>query len=178
MNSYKGHLCKGFNIESSFLANEKYIVTGSEDSHIYIYDSISSNLVSKIKTNQKCVNLVKPLPDSNPYSFVYTGLEDISIYVHSTNKFLSKNIEKAYAKKNNQTVENDGVNEYIFEEKDKETNKQMKLIEEIMSECGDMILRIFHANNLTYSNGMNFEHLMEIIQRNNDEESLRIMQIV
>jgi len=47
-----------------------------------------------------------------------------------------------------------------------------------MSECGDLILRIFHSNNLTYSNGMNFENLMEIIQKNNDQESLRIMQVV
>jgi hypothetical protein len=54
----------------------------------------------------------------------------------------------------------------------------MKVIEEIMSECGDLILRIFHSNNLTYSNGMNFENLMEIIQKNNDQESLRIMQVV
>ena len=47
-----------------------------------------------------------------------------------------------------------------------------------MSECGDMILRIFHANNLTYSNGMNFENLLEIIQKNDDQESLKVMNTV
>lgn len=54
----------------------------------------------------------------------------------------------------------------------------MQMVEEVMTECGDLILRIFHANNLTYSNGMNFENLMEIIQKNNDQESMRIMQVV
>jgi hypothetical protein len=54
----------------------------------------------------------------------------------------------------------------------------MKIIEEIMSECGDMILRVFHSNNLTYSNGMNFETLLEIIQKNNDRESMKLMNTV
>lgn len=191
VNEYKGHLCKGFNIETNFFCQEKYIVTGSEDSFIYIYDTISSDLVMKYKTNQKCVNLVKPFPmKSHNYSLVYTGLEDVSIYVMNTNKVLGKNVEKNYSGKKEREGKQGDVNlsqvhdnnfsdyEEILNVEEKEQNKHMKLIEEIMSECGDLILRIFHSNNLTYSNGMNFEHLMEIIQRNNDEESLRIMQIV
>jgi hypothetical protein len=54
----------------------------------------------------------------------------------------------------------------------------MRIIEDVMSECGDMILRVFHSNNLTYSNGMNFENLLEIIQRNNDQNSMKVMNIV
>ena len=63
-------------------------------------------------------------------------------------------------------------------DKDSTQKMYMKLIEDIMSECGDMILRIFHSNNLTYSNGMNFENLLDIIQKNNDQESLKIMNMV
>jgi len=47
-----------------------------------------------------------------------------------------------------------------------------------MSECGDSILRIFHSNNLTYSSGMNFENLMDIIQKKNDPESLKVLNMV
>lgn len=54
----------------------------------------------------------------------------------------------------------------------------MKLIEEIMSECGDMILRVFHSNNVTYSSGLNFENLLEIIQNNNDQESMKVMNML
>lgn len=53
-----------------------------------------------------------------------------------------------------------------------------KLIEDIMSECGDAILRIFHSNNLTYSSGMNFENLMDIIQTKNDPESIKVLNMV
>ena len=34
------------------------IITGSEDSHIYIYDKLTANVVAKYKTNQKCINQV------------------------------------------------------------------------------------------------------------------------
>jgi len=47
-----------------------------------------------------------------------------------------------------------------------------------MSECGDAILRIFHSNNLTYSSGMNFENLMDIIQKKNDPESIKVLNMV
>jgi len=68
----------------------------------------------------------------------------------------------------------------LIENQERDSTQQIyvKLIEEIMSECGDMILRIFHSNNLTYSNGMNFENLLEIIQKNNDQESIKIINMV
>ena len=96
LNEYSGHLCKGFNIDCNFFNNEKYVITGSEDSFIYIYDSVSAKLVKKYKTHQKCVNLVRPLPECSPNAFVFTGLEDISIHLWSANKELSNTVEKAY----------------------------------------------------------------------------------
>jgi hypothetical protein len=36
---------------------------------------------------------VKPLPEYRPYSFVFTGLEDISINVWGVSKVLSKQVE-------------------------------------------------------------------------------------
>jgi hypothetical protein len=52
--------------------------------------------MTKYKTHQKCVNLVKPLPNCHPFSFVFTGLEDISIYVWRIDNTLSKFLEKAH----------------------------------------------------------------------------------
>jgi hypothetical protein len=52
------------------------------------------------------------------------------------------------------------------------------MVEEIMAECGDMILKIFHTHNLTYSNGINFENLLEIIQKSKDEESIKILNMI
>ena len=47
-----------------------------------------------------------------------------------------------------------------------------------MTECGDMILKIFHTHNMTYSNGINFENLIEIIQKSNDEKSEKILKMI
>lgn len=47
-----------------------------------------------------------------------------------------------------------------------------------MTECGDMILKIFHTHNMTYSNGINFENLIEIIQKSNDEKSENILKMI
>jgi hypothetical protein len=107
-------------------------------------------------------------------------LEDISINLWNINKNLSKSIENAYAIRRNESIENDNEYEDALrtDERDSTQRIYMKLVEEIMAECGDIILRIFHSNNLTYSNGMNFENLLEIIQKNNDQESLKIMNTV
>ena len=86
--------------------NESCVITGSEDSYIYLYDIHSSNIVKKYKTNQKCVNLVynylkiqvKPFPNIIPLSFVFSGLEDTSIYIWKNNGILSNKIEKEYVK--------------------------------------------------------------------------------
>jgi len=58
INEYRGHKCQGYNIDCNFFCNENYVITGSEDSNIYIYDTLSANIVAKYKTHQKCVNLV------------------------------------------------------------------------------------------------------------------------
>ena len=58
LNEYRGHKCQGYNIDCNFFVNENYVITGSEDSNIYIYDTNSGEMVIKYKTPQKCVNLV------------------------------------------------------------------------------------------------------------------------
>ena len=45
-----------------------------------------------------------------------------------------------------------------------------------MTECGDVILKLFHSHNLTYSNGINLERLSEIIQNNNDQKTKDIIK--
>jgi hypothetical protein len=203
LQTYQGHQCKGFNIEANFFLNHNYVLSGSEDSCIYIWETNTGKLSHKYKTDQKCVNLVKPRKMKNRFSFAFTGLEESAIFVYSNNKVLSKKIEKLNSNMTQHTLNNNfnslnsgdsldisNKNSYNIDsqsdsDKDEDfddtsftSNVQTKIIEEIMSECGDLILRIFHQNNLTYSNGVNFEQLLDIIQRNNDQESLRIMQTV
>lgn len=177
---YSSHKCSGYNIDCNFFCGERYIITGSEDSFIYLYDINRKEPLKKYETHQKCINIVKPLPDNSPYSFAFTGLEDISIFIWNSNKVLTKEVEKSYALRHNVNLERAKEDDEmeVYEDKDSTQQVYMKLVEEVMSECGDLILKIFHSNNLTYSNGMNFENLINIIQSNNDTESLRIMKMV
>ena len=58
---YKGHKCTGYNIAANFFGYEDYILTGSEDSSIYIYNTNSGKIEKKIHTKSKIVHLVKPI---------------------------------------------------------------------------------------------------------------------
>lgn len=189
INEYNKHKCVGYNIECNFFDNGQYVITGSENSHFYVYDISNSNIYYKIKAQQKCINLIKQIPNS--YSIAFTGLEDISIFIWNAHKKLTKYYEKIYLlnndnNNNNCTKKNENVLEDVDEENDldeiEETAKSNqlcnKLIEEVMTECGDMILKIFHTHNMTYSNGINFENLIEIIQKSNDEKSEKILKMI
>ena len=182
VNEYNKHKCVGYNIECNFYNNEQYIITGSENSYIYIYDIFNNNLYYKIKTQHTCINIVKQIP--NTYSIAFSGLEDISVFIWNAHKNITKYYEKKYLL--NKDKDDDNFIDDSDEEKDleeiEETDKSHqlcnKLIEEIMSECGDMILKIFHNNNLTYSNGINFESLLDIIKKSNDSKGERIREII
>ena len=177
---YNKHKCVGYNIECNFYLNENYIITGSEDGNIYIYDILNNKNYYKLKTLLKCINLIKQIPNTNYIAF--TGLEDISIFIWNAHKNIIKFYEK-YCNKNNKN--DDNLVEDIETEKDieiEETDKGQqfcnKIIEEIMAECGDSILKIFHNHNMTYSNGINLENLQEIIQKSQDEKSAKILKSI
>ena len=186
INEYNKHKCVGYNIECNFYNNEQYVITGSENNNIYIYDILNSELYYKIKTQQKCINLIKQIP--NTYNIAFTGLEDISIFILNAHKNITKYYEKKYLQNNkiinykkdeNFIDDSDGEKDLDdIEETDKSHQLCNKLIEEIMTECGDMILKIFHNHNLTYSNGINFDSLIDIIQKSKDKKSENILKMI
>ena len=128
---------------------------------------------------QKCVNFVKEIP--NTYNICFTGLEDVSIFIWNAHK----NINKYYQNKicNDINIEeNDdcGGEKMLDEIEETEKNKHIcnKLIEDIMTECGDLILKIFHKQNLTYSKAINLENLIDIIKESHDKESENILEMI
>ena len=185
VNEYNKHKCVGYNIECNFYNNEQYVITGSENSHIYIYNILNSEIYYKIKTQPKCINLIKQIP--NTYNIAFTGLEDISIFILSAHKNITKYYEKKYLPQNKINNKNDdnclddseGERDLDeLEETDKSRQLCNKLIEEIMTDCGDMILKIFHNHNLAYSSGINFESLIDIIQKSKDPKKEKILKTI
>ena len=182
---YNQHKCVGYNIACSFYNNEQYILTGSENYCFYIYDVLNPENYFKIKTQQKCINIIKQIPNS--YDISFTGLEDISIYIWNAHKNIIKYYQRNKVQDNNK-LNNDRKNsdnvgddsdgeKYLDEIEETDRNQHIcnKLIEEIMAECGDLILKIFHKQNLTYSKGINFENLIDIIRESHDKESENIL---
>ena len=177
---YNKHKCVGYNIECNFYLNENYIITGSEDGNIYIYDILNNKNYFKLKTLLKCINLIKQIPNTNYIAF--TGLEDISIFIWNAHKNIIKFYEK-YCNRDNKNDDNlvediETEKDIEIEEADKGQQFCNKIIEEIMAECGDSILKIFHNHNMTYSNGINLENLSEIIQKSQDEKSAKILKSI
>lgn len=48
----------------------------------------------------------------------------------------------------------------------------------MMTEYGDLILKIFHKNNYTYSSQMTLDSLIKMISSDSDHESRQILQKV
>ena len=76
----------------------------------------------------------------------------------------------------NYTYDSDTEKDADLEVTDKNSQLCNKLIEEIMTECGDVILKLFHSHNLTYSNGINLEKLNEIMQNSKDSKTAEILK--
>ena len=108
----------------------------------------------------KCVNLVKQIPN-NSNAIAFAGLAENAVFIYDS----SKNITKFYDKENNFSEEE---NNFIEDDddigKDKSQEICNNIIEDIMKEHGDVILKTFHKNNMTYNNGINFANFFQMMQ--------------
>jgi WD40 repeat protein len=81
LSQYTSHLCVNYSIGASFLpstSDASFLLTGSEDSLIYVYDvRTSSEPFITYPTGSKTVHLVKGLPGGG---LVHAGLEEGSTY--------------------------------------------------------------------------------------------------
>lgn len=51
LQSYRGHLNTDFRVRSCFGAKDKYVITGSEDGFIWVYDLLEGKVVEKMKAH-------------------------------------------------------------------------------------------------------------------------------
>lgn len=174
--TYKGHKCQGFNIEFNFIGNENYAITGSEDGIVYLYELSSGKNIKKYKTGASCINLVKPIPSiRSKYGFLYSSLEHLKITFCDID---GKNEKYEDTQINNilkSTSDNLNKNPKKEENKSKEININ-KIMEEVMGESGDLILKLLHRSNMNYSTELSYETIMDVIQRENNQESIQLLE--
>jgi len=48
LNAYTGHMNQNYKIEHCLSYNEKHVISGSEDSHIYFWDMVEGKVVHKL----------------------------------------------------------------------------------------------------------------------------------
>jgi WD40 repeat protein len=157
---YRGHASHGYNIASHFFVNDKYVITGSEDGYIYIYDTQEGNVVRKIAAGMKIIHLLKPYPNPD-IGFAYSGLQRSTIHFYD-----AKTTEDSRPKKEVRNKVEQMGNDF--------NESTVKFIEDFMSENGDLILKVFHSNNITYSSGMTWDNLLKVITREEDEDSIKL----
>lgn len=187
LNTFKGHKCLGYNIEFNYLGKDAYCMTGSEEGSIFVYDIMTSKIVKQFKTNERCVNLAKPMPSNkNSFGFIYSGLENLNIYFvqeswkEPLNDSLKKHSEFSqeiqpsnFHKINSQVKE-------ISEQEEKEDRKSAKneittIFEELMIESGDVLLRLIHSSNISPSN-LNIEYLLSNAISQGNTEIMGLIQ--
>ena len=174
INEYQKHKCTGYNVECNFYNEEKYLITGSETGSIFIYDILNKNIYKEIKTHLKCINLVKEIPNYSN-AFAFSGLAENAVFIYDS----VKNINKLYDNEDNSYTDEE---KYIIDDDDTKQDKSQELcnniIEDIMKEYGDAILKTFHKNNVTQNSGINFINLMQMMERNGNESGQNFNQII
>ena len=171
INEYKKHKCTGYNVECNFYNEEKYLITGSETGSIFIYDIMNNNIYKEIKTHLKSINLVKQIPNYSN-AFAFAGLAENAVFIYDSNK----NISKFYDKEENTSQEEEEKYNTDDEDEMKEDKTQelcSRIIEDVMKEYGDTILKTFHKNNMTYNRGTNFADLLSIMQKSEDKSTFQ-----
>jgi WD40 repeat protein len=51
LNTFRGHQQEKYHVESVFSADESFVVSGSEDSKIYMWDLVSGKIVSSLSSH-------------------------------------------------------------------------------------------------------------------------------
>lgn len=188
INTYRGHKCEGFNIELSFMNKEKNVITGSEDGGIYVYEIDSNKPSMMYHTNERCVNIVKPFPfDRSNYSFVYAGLEHLHLFY--CEPYIISEVQENLIKSITNTpigviISNNLKSTHLDREKrGKEQEKNQKddfslqsIMEDVMKDSGDSILKLIHTSNLSYSQDLDCDSILEKLKDLNDPVSMQALE--
>jgi WD40 repeat protein len=187
LNIYKGHKCEGFNIEMSFYNQEKNVITGSEDGGIFVYDIDSCIPSITYNTNERCVNIVKPLPsDRSKYSFIYAGLEHLHLFY--CEPFIISEIDDNVIKVLDSDLTTNTQNNFksIHLDRDKRGKKVeqtpkddfslQSIMEEVMKDSGDSILKLIHSSNLSYSQDIDCDSILDKLKDLNDPVSIQALE--
>ena len=90
LHQYSGaHLAGNYGLQVSFTADDSYVVSGSEDGSVVIYDVVEGNAVQTFKRHTRPVCAIAAHPKREQTSVVISGGYDGSAIVWAANPFVS-----------------------------------------------------------------------------------------
>lgn len=156
LQTLSNHVCQTHHIQSGYMQNSRYIITGSEENMIYIYSAENGSLIKNIATDSSMVPIQSPIPDSSSMGFVYCG-------IHTNIFHVFKPMSKQYIEETNGQNKND--NDLDLD------GDAVNLMSSIMSRHSDLIQRLVYQNQLLH-NYRSWEEFLSFLisQQQNDPQ--------
>ena len=154
---FKGHKCTNYNINSMIIGpshrSDQYLVTGSEDKFIYMYDMHTGDIVQKLQGHPSVVHLVHGCTGgsgtnaNDPLMFVSSCIQDNCLFQWGISH-VNGNCEE----REQERLQYEKQNTAMMSQLDAtEFDLQRALTEVIMERYGDRIIQLFHQNNYAFS---------------------------
>eukprot|EP01132_Coremiostelium_polycephalum_P004861 gene4861-6058_t len=160
---YRGHKCGGYNIGCAFFNNDRNIVTGSEDHHLYIYETESAQLIKKNLSHKSAVHLLTPANSQNDLRIATCEIESCNIHIYAPQ------ITEPDEKQSSISTKFIGVTP----PDEKEVNPNIKgrayiqrvVMEKLMLRYGDQLFQFYHKHNLPPTSGSNNPEFVSIFRK-------------
>lgn len=124
---YQDHKCKSYNVSSCFFDNEKYVLTGSEDNKVYIYEKDSGKLLRTLNGHEGVVHLILNINDNR---LLTNSIESSRLF------FWETSTQKVNIKMDTEI----------------DDSFERSILERVMRQHGDQILNLYHSNSLNNEN--------------------------
>eukprot|EP01100_Stratorugosa_tubuloviscum_P011206 TRINITY_DN496_c1_g1_i1.p1 TRINITY_DN496_c1_g1~~TRINITY_DN496_c1_g1_i1.p1 ORF type:complete len:539 (-),score=181.82 TRINITY_DN496_c1_g1_i1:748-2364(-) len=162
---YNQHACNGYFLLSNFFYCEKYVITGTENSAVYIYETETGKLCNILKHKQPIVHLVHPLNTVNlPFSFISATIEEqtMSLWRYSKEKFSVETEQQPTEDRN-----------HILQESFVAAHRSA--LSSLMSRYGDRIIQLLHKHNVTFSETQNLQNAISALGNSDNAILLKMM---
>jgi WD40 repeat protein len=142
---FNQHKCVNYNLGCQYYKSERYVLTGSEDKFVYVYDTMTGELIKTLQGHTSVVHLVHAVETSpEPIQIASCSIESSQVHFWKPNRSVpSKPVE---------------FEKQMIEPKDR------TVIEKMIEKHGDRMLEMFHKHNFTFSSGSMEQFLANILQ--------------
>lgn len=132
---YDKHLCANYNVSSAFLCNDQFVLSGSEDGKVYLYDTKTAEVLCTMNGHSTVAHLVLPHP-TQPLTFFSNSIANCTV-----------NVWSPQPPSNPEQIKTESLDPQVLE--------NFRAVQHLMQTYGDRVLKAFHQSNFRFSRVMN-----------------------